>query len=58
MRGINGSVSIGTGYAMKFLGVYSGRVDGQQNNESCLGLVWKKELIDEIIDGGFRDEAY
>ena len=58
MRGINGSVSIGTGYAMKFLGVYSGRVDGQQNNESCLGLVWKKEFIDEIIDGGFRDEAY
>ena len=58
MRGINGSVSIGTGYAMKFLGIYSGRIDGEQQGESCLGLVWKKELIDEIIDGRTRDEPY
>lgn len=47
-----------------FLGVYSGRLYGASSNtednkkDSFLGLVWKKELIDEIIDGGFRDEAY
>lgn len=47
-----------------FLGIYSGRLRGNSSpedgidRESFLGLVWKKELIDEIIDGGFRDEAY
>ena len=54
----NGSLSIGSGYAMQLMGIYSGRVDGEQKDDSCLGLVWKKELIDEIIDGNIRDEAY
>lgn len=42
-----------------FLGIYSGRLIGKQSNdESFLGLVWKKELIDEIIDGNVGDDAY
>lgn len=47
-----------------FLGIYSGRlISNDVNNtnmehESFLGLVWKKELIDEIIDGNIRDEIY
>ncbi len=41
-----------------FLGVYSGRLRNRGNAESFLGLVWKKELIDEIIDGNVRDELY
>ena len=47
-----------------FLGIYSGRLYGRNINnetiekESFLGLVWKRELIDEIIDGNIRDEAY
>ena len=43
-----------------FLGIYSGRLRGNntKEKESFLGLVWKKELIDEIIDGNVRDEAY
>ncbi|MBP3616347.1 MAG: trypsin-like peptidase domain-containing protein [Alphaproteobacteria bacterium] len=47
-----------------FLGIYSGRLYGRNINnekiekESFLGLVWKRELIDEIIDGNMRDEAY
>lgn len=38
----------------KFIGVYSGRVDeyNMGTEDSYLGLVWKKELIDEIIDNG------
>lgn len=42
-----------------FLGVYSGRLRGRNSNEdSFLGLVWKKELIDEIIEGNIRDDKY
>lgn len=50
--------------AFNFLGVYSGRLKGNNisndtiEKESFLGLVWKKELIDEIIDGNMRDGAY
>lgn len=50
--------------AFNFLGIYSGRLYGRNINnetiekESFLGLVWKRELIDEIIDGNIRDEAY
>ena len=50
--------------AFNFLGIYSGRLKGHNINddtiekESFLGLVWKRELIDEIIDGNMRDEAY
>lgn len=44
-----------------FLGVYSGRLHGKTDNsnvESFLGLVWKKELIDEIIDANVLDKQY
>lgn len=45
-----------------FLGIYSGRLYGSKNSadnvESFLGIVWKKELIDEIIDGNVRDDVY
>lgn len=50
--------------AFNFLGIYSGRLYGRNINneiiekESFLGLVWKKELIDEIIDANVRDEVY
>lgn len=58
MRTKNGSVTLGTGCAMQLLGIYSGRIDGNLQNDSCLGLVWKKELIDETIEGNTRDETY
>lgn len=43
-----------------FLGVYSGRLCGstKDDNESFLGIVWKKELIDEIIEGNVYDDRY
>lgn len=41
-----------------FLGIYSGRLNGITSDESFLGLVWKKEIIDEIIAGNRRDDKY
>jgi hypothetical protein len=45
---------IGTG--RKFLGVYSGRLPGQDEFEAQLGIVWKASLIDEIILSGVRPD--
>lgn len=39
----------------KFLGIYSARIDGDNEADSYLGLVWKKELIEEIIDGNTKE---
>lgn len=47
-----GTTVLSTRPSFKFLGVYSGRIDGDRELDSYLGIVWKKELIDEIIDGG------
>ncbi|MBR2803199.1 trypsin-like peptidase domain-containing protein [Candidatus Saccharibacteria bacterium] len=33
----------------KFLGIYSGRIDGDMKGESSLGIVWDKSLIFKII---------
>jgi hypothetical protein len=41
------------GQAEAFLGVYSGRVDDDPLG-AHLGIVWKAEVIDEIIKGGVR----
>lgn len=38
-----------------FVGVYSGRI-GKSELDAQLGIVWKKEVIDEIIDGNTKDE--
>ncbi|MEM9622253.1 MAG: serine protease [Pseudomonadota bacterium] len=41
-----------------FVGVYSGRIkdeDDQDNLKAQLGIVWRKEVIDQIIDGGERE---
>jgi hypothetical protein len=41
------------GHAAKFLGVYSGRL-GNDLLGAQLGIVWKSEVIDEIVDGRVR----
>lgn len=43
------------GRIQNFVGVYSGRI-GENELEAQLGIVWKKEVIDEIIDGKTKDE--
>lgn len=47
----NGSLIVNGTIGMRFLGIYSGRIDGDQGNESCLGLAWRKSLIDALISG-------
>ncbi len=34
-----------------FVGVYSGRIGTEDEMKAQLGIVWRKEVIDEIIDG-------
>lgn len=45
--------SIGT--IQGFVGVYSGRI-GISELDAQLGIVWKKEVIDQIIDGERKDD--
>jgi hypothetical protein len=45
------------GEIMGFVGIYSGRILGKTELDAQLGIVWKKEVIDEIIDGKIRDET-
>lgn len=39
-----------------FVGVYSGRLTGKSELDAQLGIVWKKEVIEEIIKGNLKDE--
>lgn len=45
----------GFGTRQCFLGIYSGRYVGDTEFEAQLGIVWKRYLIDEIIDGQTYD---
>jgi hypothetical protein len=47
-QGVSGNDWFGEG--TQFVGVYSGRI-GESELEAQLGRVWKKYLIDEVIDG-------
>lgn len=38
-----------------FVGIYSGRVTGESQLDAQLGIVWKKRVIEEIIDGDLKD---
>jgi hypothetical protein len=37
---------------IRFIGVYSGRLGGDDEFAAQLGRVWKRQLIDEVIDEG------
>lgn len=39
----------------QFFGVYSGRVQVQDQDDTHLGIVWKKKVIEEIIKGNKKD---
>jgi len=55
---VNGKISNETiiGQIQGFVGVYSGRIVGKSQLDAQLGVVWKKEVIEEIITGGLKDE--
>ena len=48
-------ITVTSGPANKFIGVYSGRLHTQDSLEAQIGMVWAGTYIDEIIDGGLRD---
>jgi hypothetical protein len=50
-----GGVTLTSGSANKFIGVYSGRLHTQDPLEAQIGMVWSAVYIDEIIDGGIKD---
>jgi len=39
-----------------FVGIYSGRIIGKSELDAQLGVVWKKSVIEEIIEGQLTDE--
>lgn len=43
------------GEIQNFIGIYSGHYEGNSQLEVQLGIVWKKNVIDEIIAGGMID---
>ena len=45
----DGSICMDCTTHYKFLGIYSGRVKEDSNQESSLGIVWDKSLIQEIL---------
>jgi hypothetical protein len=44
----DGNHNIGTGFFRHFIGIYSGRL-GKNEFEAQLGIVWKKTLLDEMV---------
>jgi hypothetical protein len=50
VRYSNGNMEIFNGMATEFIGVYSGRYLAKGGTELNLGYVWKRFLIDEMID--------
>jgi len=50
-----GNVSLGTGTATKFIGVYSGRLATTDPLDAQLGLTWPAQLVTEIVAGSKRD---
>ncbi|WP_176478440.1 serine protease [Mesorhizobium sp. WSM3876] len=52
----NGDVAVVTGSATKFVGVYSGRIQGPDPLDAQLGIGWPGALVPEIISGRRRDD--
>lgn len=53
MAGGRTVLSAGGGPTQKLLGVYSGRL----NEESDLGMVWRLDAVQAVIEGGVRPES-
>lgn len=55
-KGVYGNQKGFTSTKQNFLGIYSGRILGETELEAQLGIVWKKEVINQIIEGRQNDE--
>ena len=49
------TVSTSIGEIRNFVGIYSGRVIGDTDFDAQLGIVWKKQIIEEIIEGSKKE---
>ncbi|MDX8499876.1 trypsin-like peptidase domain-containing protein [Mesorhizobium sp. VK4C] len=52
----NGDVAVVTGAATKFVGVYSGRIQGSDPIDAQLGIGWPPFFVTDIISGKRRDD--
>ena len=48
----DGSNMLAGGMMSRFVGVYSGRIAPAGKHEAHLGIVWKSEVVPEIVSGG------
>ncbi|RWM26888.1 serine protease [Mesorhizobium sp.] len=53
----NGTVMALDGAATKFIGVYSGRIQGSDAIDAQLGIGWPAAFVPEVISGRRRDDA-
>jgi hypothetical protein len=44
-----GELMMTPGPATRFIGVYSGRIGAQDELQAQLGIVWRAEVVDQII---------
>jgi hypothetical protein len=51
----DGGSSVGSGFVIRFIGIYSGRIAGADPIDAQLGMGWPKSLIEEIVIGKNRD---
>ena len=42
------------GLSQNFVGIYSGRLQSESETDAQLGIVWKTEVIEEIINGNLK----
>lgn len=52
-REFNDKTKFGT--IQNFVGIYSGRIKVKSDEDTQLGIIWKKEVIEEIIIGNCKD---
>jgi Trypsin-like peptidase domain len=52
----NGTVNLTAQMNTRFVGVYSGRIGAEDELRAQLGMVWRKEALLEVIDGGVRGD--
>lgn len=55
----NGKIARNTtfGTIRTFVGVYSGRLGAKDEFQAQLGIVWKKQVIEEIIEGQVKSNV-
>lgn len=53
-----GKITLDTtiGRIQNFVGIYSGRLTGKSEFDAQLGIVWKPEVIEEIINGNTKED--